>query len=587
MAVLKVIKGNCLGQIIELHGEHNWLGRLPACQIVLEDPAVSRYHTQILESHRTYFIEDSLSRNGTRLNGTDIRGQGRTELRDGDKIGICEVEFQFLLKAPAPDPSVRGKLNGSSHNGGNPRNTVTFPVADTPPDDVPVLAPQNPPEIADDGRASSISSSFDVRARSYPQVHVRPEAKLRAILEISDNLGTTLQLDTVLPRILESLFKIFPQADRGTVVLQDPVTSQFEIKAFRLRRDGEEHESARISSTILSEAIEKSKAVLCNDAPNDPRFLSESVANLRIRSFMCVPLPCQSLGLRGAIQLDAFNLGVMFTSDDLDILAAVCSQAALALDNVHMHQAALKQRDLERELEFATQVQMGFLPSERPKIPGYSFWQYYEPAQRVGGDFFDYVPLPNGKTVVTVGDVAGKGVPAALLMARMYSDVRYNLLSYPTAAQAITHLNAGLSTGSLGHRFITFSMLVIDPVANTLTIVNAGHLPPLLRKKDKTIESLAMSISGLPLGIAPEIEYQQTVVEIGPGETILLYTDGVTEAMNHSNECYGPERLSEKFASLSGSVEDIVSKVIDDVELFCEGRSQRDDICLICFERQS
>ncbi|RPI85390.1 MAG: serine/threonine-protein phosphatase [Planctomycetaceae bacterium] len=220
-------------------------------------------------------------------------------------------------------------------------------------------------------------------------------------------------------------------------------------------------------------------------------------------------------------------------------------------------------------------------------MDGYLFCDYYEPAQRVGGDFFDYVPLPDGRIAISVGDVAGKGVPAALLMARMFSDVRYTLLSQPTPAEATTQLNQSLSTGGLGHRFITFALLVLDPLAHTLTIVNAGHLPPLARTKKNKVEPLGTANSGLPLGIQPDVVYRQSTVKLAPGTAILLYTDGVTEAMNRNNEIFGSARLSERLKSAEGDAEAIVESVIEEVETFCDGLAQRDDICLICIQRVS
>ena len=149
---------------------------------------------------------------------------------------------------------------------------------------------------------------------------------------------------------------------------------------------------------------------------------------------MCAPLVPQPGEALGAIQIDSLDHTLPFTDDDLEVLVSVASQAALALENAQLHTAAIRQRDFDRDLEFATQVQLGFLPSERPHLEGYEFHDFYEAAQRVGGDFFDYVQLPDGRLAVTVGDVAGKGLPAALLMARIYSDTRYELLARPTPA---------------------------------------------------------------------------------------------------------------------------------------------------------
>src|SRR5258708_16756186 len=155
---------------------------------------------------------------------------------------------------------------------------------------------------------------------------------------------------------------------------------------------------------------------------------------------MCAPLVAQSGESLGAIQIDSIDNSTPFAEDDLEVLLSVAAQATLSLENAQLHAAALKQRDYERDLEFATQVQLGFLPNERPHVAGYEFFDFYEAAQRVGGDFFDYVSLPDGRVAVTIGDVAGKGMPAALLMARIYAATRYELLAKPTPPPSLTIL---------------------------------------------------------------------------------------------------------------------------------------------------
>ena len=574
MAVLKVLEGSCPGQILEIPGDRCTLGRLQSCQIVLDNPSVSRNHAQILRSHDVYFLEDLRSRNGTELNGNPIQGRGRVELHTGDKIRICEIEMQFLNRPREP---------GSSHPGSKTEPTRT--VLTTTETLAPPAAPKLPVLGEEEARTpGNISSSFDIRSQPLPQLQVRPEAKLKAFLDIAESLRGALEVEAMLPRVLESLFRIFPQADRGVVVLEDPETREYQIKAYQLRRDEPEIDSARISTTILREVIDNQRAILSDNAPKDPRFLSESVANLRIRSVMCVPLPCHE-GLRGAIQLDSFRLGAMFSKDDLDLLAAVCVQAAFALDNAQLHRSARERRGLERELQLATQVQLGFLPSERPSLPGYHFADYYAPAQSVGGDFFDYLTLPDGRLAITVGDVAGKGVSAALLMARMYSDVRYMLLSQPTPAQAITQLNRQLSGSGLGHRFITLGLVVLDPRKHTLTLVTAGHLPPLLRSPGHHVRPLGLDVAGIPLGIDSGIEYRQETIALEPGSALLLYTDGVTESMNKARACYGPDRLTRQFTTAHGDVEQVIETILDDIDQFSGEQPQSDDICLICLTR--
>ena len=577
-----VIKGSCPGQLVELLGERMVMGRHPSCQIVLDNAAVSRNHAQILESHGTYYLEDLRSRNGTLLNGRKI--QGRTEVHDGDEIRVCEVVLKFYQGLP---PESDDKPVGTALGDLKPGQERAVTVSDTDLVSLSRSGPFSEKMLEDSSsESSSIITSLDVTNRS-PRIAVRPEAKLRAVMEISQNLARALKIEEVLPKILESLFKIFPQADRGFVVLKDPITGAFSVHALRTRRE-EQAESARLSMTILREGMDKARAILSADAATDQRFaLSDSVTNLKIRSVMCAPLVTQAGESLGAIQIDTVDRSAPFSEDDLEVLASVASQAALSLENAQLHTAALKQRDYERDLDFATQVQLGFLPNERPRVEGYEFFDFYEAAQRVGGDFFDYVLLPDGRIAVTVGDVAGKGLPAALLMARIYSDTRYELLAKPTPADAMASLNTNVCSSGLGHRFITMAFVVLDPKAHTLTIVNAGHLPPLVRTRRSAIRPLGTEVSGLPLGIQPETRYGQVQTKIEPGDSVVLATDGVTEAMNPANEIYGTPRLTAFLKKAPPQAAPLGESIVADVEAFCAGLAQRDDICLICFHRQS
>lgn len=621
MAVLKVIKGSCPGQLVDLHGERNVMGRHPSCQIVLDNAAVSRNHAQILESHGTYYLEDLRSRNGTLLNGKKI--QGRTEMHDRDEIRVCEVVLRFYEGMPEDSEAT----------------PTPIPSSYTAPDSSDLAALQQQLRTLSDGEAaaltgakgdgpkfddlgsdsSSIITSLDVKSRG-PRIIVRPEAKLRAVMEISQNLARSLKTEEVLPKILESLFKIFPQADRGFIVLKDLATGELRVKSQRMRRE-DQTDSARMSMTILLAAMEKGRAILSEDAASDHRFSSsDSVSAMRIRSVMCAPLVAQSGESLGAIQIDSIDNSMPFSEDDLEVLVSVAAQAALSLENAQLHASALKQRDYERDLEFATQVQLGFLPNERPHVAGYEFFDFYEAAQRVGGDFFDYVLLPDGRVAVTIGDVAGKGMPAALLMARIYADTRYELLAKPTPAEALTSLNAGVSSSGLGHRFITLAIVVLDPKANMLTVVNAGHLPPLLRTassqdqpggesppakspapKSKAakraaavqpgakdlaqIKQIGTNVSGLPLGIQSHTVYTQTSVPFLPGDSLVLVTDGVTEAMNPAHEIYGTPRLIAFLGQAPGSAAALGEAIVADIEAYGAGESQRDDICVICIRR--
>ena len=590
MAILEVISGSCPGQIVELLGERMVMGRHPTCHIVIDNAAVSRNHAQILENHGAYYVEDLRSRNGTQINGKTVKG--RVELQENDEIRVCEMAFRFRTSGSPEQSSTvisRRQLEPEEVRTDQRAATVGEEVikgfldADTSP------AKRKPHHIEPDSLdGSSIISTLDVASTRHPRIAVRPEAKLRAVLEISKTLGNALDLTQVLPRILDGLFHIFPQADRGAIVLKDPDSNELHIEALKNRRD-DPGQSDRLSSQIIHKAMKSAQAILSTDVQKDvqaERFSkSDSVYGMRVCSLMCAPLVGHGGESQGVIQLDTRDTRQQFSQDDLDVLASVAAQAVLAVENARLHASVMHKRDLERELQFAHQVQLGFLPTERPHLPGYEFYDFYEAAYRVGGDFFDYVPLPDGRVAMALGDVAGKGVPAALLMARMYASARYELLSRPTAAGAMDGLNNGLVAGGVGHRFVTMILAILDPRTHVLTMVNAGHLPPLRRDASGKVTKIGDKESGLPLGVKPDYGYHESQVTLAPGDSVLMFTDGVTEAMNPANDMYGSRRLLDYFAQAPEAIDLVGEQLIADIESFCENCDQRDDICVIGFQR--
>lgn len=585
MAVLEVLKGKTPGQLVEVQAERTVFGRHPHCQVVLENAAVSRYHAQIVDAHGDFFIEDLRSRNGTHVNEALV--EGRRALKDNDVIRVCDFAFRFLLSPPSDSKLLKpgtiiedGDIKvGPSGMFEDSRQTLQEPDnEDERPD----------PKNADEDRSSIISTLDAGSSSSDLRLNVKPETKLKAILEITKSLSGSLGLEQVLDKTLDGLFRIFQQADEGFIMLREEQKKKLVVKATKTRHKAEVDDQVHVSMTIVRKALETSEGILSANALEDSRFrASESLSSLRIRSMICAPLVSRELGPLGVIQITTNDVGAQFRNEDLDLLISVAMQVALAVENAYLYHQALKQRDLERDLEFATQVQLGFLPHARPKLPGYEFADYYEPAQRVGGDYFDYIQLPNGRIAVALADVAGKGVPAALLMARLYSSVRYHLISQPDAAAAMTGLNAEISVSGLGHRFITCLIMILDPQVHQLTLVNAGHLSPLRRDASGKVQPVGAAESGMPLGIVPDQKFQLSKYDFHPGESWLVFTDGVTEAMRSPKEIYGNKRLTELFAAAPTKIDEIVKAVVEDVEAFVEGRPQSDDICMVGFQRLS
>lgn len=587
VAFLKVIQGACPGQIVELTGDRCVVGRHPNCEVVLDNAAVSRHHAQILETHGSFFLEDLRSRNRTLLN--DIPIQGRTELHEHDTIKICDVLFEFFTRMPA-DSSSSWLLDGSSSGSGRIHNRdtqpdVSIPAAATPPPE---------PKIENSSGNSSIISTIDAKSGSDLRLGVKAEVKLKAVLEISRALAHTLKLNDVLRRTLKELFKIFPQADEGFVLLKEVETDKLRVRATRVRT-GKEDDSVRISRTIVEKAMKDCAAVLSHDALNDPQFQhSDSVSKMRISSIMCVPLVDANGEASGVIQLDARDLREQFSKDDLDMLVSVASQISLAVENARLHDRLLHQRDLEQEqkqkadeMDLAVQVQLDFLPNTPPEVPGYDFYDFYEAALEVGGDYFDYIELPDGRIVIPLGDVAGKGVPAALLMAKLSSSARFQFLTRATIGEALGVLNAEIASGGLGHRFITLVIVVLDPKTHEITVANAGHPPPILRRADGTVVRVGDNVAATPLGVVPDQHYGMTSFTLNEGESVLLYSDGILDAMNAEERNYGPRRLQKYMAKADGTAKDIASGLLRDIEDFTADQSgQTDDISLVCFRRR-
>jgi phosphoserine phosphatase RsbU/P len=574
MAYLQLVKGGRPGQRFHLRGERNVLGRHPSCEIVLDDSLVSRQHAQISNRRGEFFLEDLRSRNRTFLNGVAIGG--KTQLCDADEVKIGEVVFQFfdaLASVPAGSgtdemPTLAGSVGPAEPN---PEGAVNQKVTAE--------------DVANDPDPSStIMVSFDAKSAPSMRLGVKPEAKLRAILEIVNALSNTLELDDVLHTLLAGLFKVFPQVDSGSIVLTEREDHETVVSASRA---GGASSPVRISNTIYRQAVDTGSALLSSDVFKESPG-SAAGAGPRQQSTMCVPLINKTGRALGVIQLESKGgPRSQITQDDLDVLVSLGSQAVLAIENARLHEDLLRRSDIERQLTFAAQVQLGFLPNQRPSPPGYECYDYYEPAQTVGGDYFDYIDLPDGRIAISVADVAGKGVPAALLMARLYSAVRLHLFTQPTPAAMLSALNTEICRQGIGHRFITFVLLMLDPRTHELTIVNAGHMPPILRSPDGRAASIGQRESGVPLGISQKEQYRELQLAIEPGMAITLYTDGVTDAVNPEGESFGRARLEQFIAEAPTPAGELVKAIMRDVDGFCGSRLQQDDMCLVCLHRLS
>ena len=561
MATLKIVQGPEVGKSFTLPPTGTAVvGRSPECDVVLDVAAVSRKHASIEVGPQQIWLQDHGSRNGTYVNGQRV--VDRVELRDGDHVLICDVLFEFRI---IEGPTLLG-------GGGPQTSSLLTPLAEL--DD-------------DEGPGADIVATLDVsRGVSNAWQSARPETQLAAILEISHNLGQTLDEREILPKILDSLFKIFVQADRGFVIKRPAPEARLAAVAAKARRGGDDQEM-RFSRTIVQTAMNEKKAILSADAASDARFnMAQSIADFQIRSLICAPLIDNNGEALGVIQIDTSDQRSRFTEQDLRVLAAVASQAAIAMDNARMHESIMRQKALERDLELAREMQRTLLPSKAPNVPGYHFFQHYESAYQVGGDYYDYIALPGERFAAVVGDVAGKGVSAAIMMATLSSDVRFWLAREDDPALAMKQINAAFAAYGWDDRFVTMIVAVIDPKNNELTLVNAGHMPPLLRHASGAVEEIGGDEAGLPIGVVDDFDFEPYRRPLAPGDFLTLFTDGFSEAMNRDRELFGLERLAELAGNNEVPSDSLGPYILEEVRKFAGTFPQSDDMCLVCFGRE-
>jgi serine phosphatase RsbU (regulator of sigma subunit) len=552
MAALHILKGANEGSLVPLDGEKFILGRNPDCGIVIPVTSVSREHAQILHVQGRYYIEDKQSRNGTFVNNQAITS--RTLLKSNDRVRICDFLAVFV--------------------------------------DQQQITPLEPSETGEDQDPETSSTVEAMLAHSSNLLlETQPAEKLRGLLEISANLSKTLDLDALMPKIVESLFQLFRQADRCFVIQAEEGTNRLLPRVVKTRRPNEE-ENARPSRTIVRRCLESGQAFLTNDASKDDRIqLSQSVVDFRIRSVMCVPL-CPAEGKAfGVIQLDTQDRSKTFTQEDLKLLWGVANQAAIAMENAKLHEEAVVRERFNRDLELAKRVQNSFLPSSLPEVAGYDFFAHYQPAQAVGGDYYGFIPLPQGRLAVALGDVAGKGISAALLMAKLSSDARFCFLAEPNPGQAVSRLNDLLYEFTAPmDRFVTLAALVLDPARHTVTLVSAGHPSPQLCRKGQAtfLDAMPRTTAGLPLGMVAGSEYNSCQIVLQPGDNLLLFSDGVTDALDVRNNPFGMkgvQRVVEEAGTVTAPM--LGERLLKAVEQHATNRDPHDDITLVCLGRNS
>jgi sigma-B regulation protein RsbU (phosphoserine phosphatase) len=536
VASLEIRCGGTATRQQNLRGAETTIGRLADSDVVILHETASRRHARIFSEDGCHYLEDLGSSLGTYLNGQRIRA--RSQLQEGDGFRVADTDLVFHAGSALPEED---------------------------PD-------------------ATILSALDGRAPIDASGAADPREKLRAVLDLTASLGATLDLDELFPKILQSAFRIFPQAARGSVWLVG-AEGELEPRA-ALDSRGATCTTPPLSRTIAERVIQGGEAVLSADTRSDERFdASASVLVHGIRSVMCAPLIAASRKSGGMLQLDSNSIVQPFNEEDLDVLVNVANLAGQVVEHAQLHESRMRYERRERDLSLARTVQAHFLPETPPELPGYRLAHHYEPALSVGGDYFDYIALPDGRMALALGDVAGKGVSAALLMARLCSDVRSLLLSSATPVEAVNALNRSISKHAIFGRFVTLALCVLDPGSGEACVVNAGHLPPLHRSGGQ-VSPLGDEATGPPLGVVEDSTYAQTSVSLAPGDALLFFTDGVPEAMSPDGAMLGDD-AAEAALVQAAPADEIVAALLRWVTAHTAGAPANDDLCTIAISRDA
>jgi serine phosphatase RsbU (regulator of sigma subunit) len=529
----------------ELRGEAAVLGRSSKADVVLADRFLSRQHARLFLREGSWFIEDLGSRNTTFLNERPV--SGATPVRPGDVIRLAESRIVVVepgaAPAPAPGPEAATDAAGSGSER-LPESTVLRP-------------------------ASAILSAA---AGASPEV----AARMRLLNEVHRALAAPITLAALLDLILDRVFaELAPE--EAAVFLKD---EKGELRRTATRRARGVTGEPLYSRALAREVVEKGQAALVRDAHADERFArAESIVFSGVRSLIAAPL-LDSEGCLGMVVLSAKGRAHPFQEDDLELLVALASAAALRLRNIELAEDRSRRLLLDRELELAHDIQMAMLPRAFPECPEASVHAALRPARSVGGDLYD-VLLDGDQLWLLVADVSGKGVGAALFMAVTKTLFRAIAPGAASVAEAVSRINAELARDNERAMFVTAFAARLELATGRLDYVNAGHNPTYRMAGGGSPAALAGPVDPA-LGAVEDHAYRESRTLLAPGDALLLYTDGVVEAHDAAGEPFHALRLESYLgACRDAPPEAIVRGLLERLDEFAGDAPQYDDVAVL------
>ena len=546
------------------------IGRSARNDLCIPDPFASRVHAEVRREGDEYVLQDLGSANGTLYNGATV--DGALHLTAGGRIQIGETEIVF---------------DDGTFNSGMGATMITDNSGTSLPEATIALA-------SGDRTTSGLLEAIE-GARTQPEetastvTTVTPKAAKRGdLLALISKVGITLlasaTLNETLEQIVSLVFESVP-ADRCLLMMRDEGSEDLRVAVARLRDRVGEVGEIRVSRNVLDEVVIRGKSVLTSDAQHDPRFASGTMVLQGVRSVLAVPLGVADT-VFGIIYADSPIAEGRFTEDHLKVLTTLASVAAIRVENARLVEARLERERLERELALASEIQQRFQPTTAPHVSGYELQGISFPCYEIGGDYYDFIEREDGRLVIALGDVSGKGTAAALLMSSLHAAIHAQSASHDSLVATISAVNRYLADNIPSNRFVTLFYAELDPDSGSLSFLNAGHNPPLIIHSAGTVEQLASG--GLPLGIKRDAEYREGRTQLQRGDVLVIYSDGVTEAVSPTGEEFGATRLYEVVSrNIEASAAGIRDRIESSLTKFAQGTSAADDITLVIVKRQT
>jgi serine phosphatase RsbU (regulator of sigma subunit) len=541
MAILVTLQGPEPGRQFPLGSGASLIGRQPDAAIYLESLAVSRQHAQIIDQDGNCFVEDVGSSNGTFINGHAVVGRVPLTERDTLQVG------PYLM----------------------------------------VLRPDPPPGTGQD-------PSIRLRVNALPSNHTlytqNPRHKLQVVMEITQQLARNLEVKSLLAKLLDQLLSLFPQADRAMVLLGKD--DRFDVHMHQRGNPKDFGQSPPYSRTLVRQALEDGIGVLSEDVAGDQKISkTATLVALNIHALLCAPLICQDGRRLGVMQVDSTRHGMAFSEDDLELMTAIALQVAVVLDNAALHAEKLEEERLRNELALAREIQQGFLPTNFAPTgeDHYELFARVYPAREVSGDLYDFFPLDDGRLVFFLGDVSGKGMPAALFMIAVRTLARHLAASAGSPAETLRQLNDALAKHNPSAMFVTLLHGIYDPHTAEVVLASGGHPPPFLRNADGSVAEVPLPtgrLLGYPGG---DLRLSDSHLKLAVGDTLILYSDGFTDIRAPDGDAtFGSARLRDAFGGrrCALSLEACAEQVRAEVEAFTGAPELQDDQTLLLLRQK-